>query len=65
MAFVKGERIIEDEGLTVIAQRVVGRGSEMHDSMVSVVRKRGDANEAPTRGARHDRGFRNPSSQQT
>src|SRR5712671_7790504 len=31
--FVKGERIIEDEGLIVIAQRVVGRGSEMHDSI--------------------------------
>src|ERR1700719_800861 len=32
-AFVKGERIIEDQGLIVIAQRVVGRGSEMHDSI--------------------------------
>ena len=32
-AFVKGERVIEDEGLIVIAQRVVGRGSEMHDSI--------------------------------
>src|SRR6202043_1683654 len=31
-AFVKGERIIEDQGLIVIAQRVVGRGSEMHDN---------------------------------
>ena len=31
-AFVKGGRIIEDEGLIVIAQRVVGRGSEMHDN---------------------------------
>ena len=31
-AFVKGEHIIEDEGLIVIAQRVVGRGSEMHDN---------------------------------
>src|SRR5262249_19953465 len=30
-AFVKGGRIIEDQGLIVIAQRVVGRGSEMHD----------------------------------
>src|SRR3982074_1397096 len=32
-AFVKGERVIGDEGLIVIAQRVVGRGSEMHDSI--------------------------------
>src|SRR5579864_1784346 len=32
-AFVKGERIIEDQGLIVIAQRVVGRGSEMHDNI--------------------------------
>jgi mannose-6-phosphate isomerase-like protein (cupin superfamily) len=32
-AFVKGGRIIEDQGLIVIAQRVVGRGSEMHDSI--------------------------------
>src|SRR5258705_4852297 len=31
-AFVKGGRIIEDQGLIVIAQRVVGRGSEMHDN---------------------------------
>jgi len=31
-AFVKGEHVIEDEGLIVIAQRVVGRGSEMHDN---------------------------------
>jgi len=30
-AFVKGGRVIEDQGLIVIAQRVVGRGSEMHD----------------------------------
>jgi len=30
--FVKGERVLEDEGLIVIAQRVVGRGSEMHDN---------------------------------
>ena len=30
-AFVKGERIIEDEGLIVIANRGVQRGSEMHD----------------------------------
>jgi mannose-6-phosphate isomerase-like protein (cupin superfamily) len=30
--FVKGERVLEDEGLIVIAQRVVGRGSEMHDT---------------------------------
>jgi mannose-6-phosphate isomerase-like protein (cupin superfamily) len=29
--FVKGERVIEDEGLVVIAQRVMQRGSEMHD----------------------------------
>jgi mannose-6-phosphate isomerase-like protein (cupin superfamily) len=32
-AFVKGERVIEDEGLIVIAQRVMGRGSEMHDNI--------------------------------
>ena len=31
-AFVKGERIIEDEGLMVIANRGVQRGSEMHDN---------------------------------
>jgi len=31
-AFVKGERIIEDEGLTVIANRGVQRGAEMHDT---------------------------------
>ena len=31
-AFVKGERIIEDEGLIVIANRGVQRGSEMHDN---------------------------------
>src|SRR5215468_3536391 len=31
-AFIKGGRIIEDQGLIVIAQRVVGRGSEMHDN---------------------------------
>jgi mannose-6-phosphate isomerase-like protein (cupin superfamily) len=30
--FVKGERVLEDQGLIVIAQRVVGRGSEMHDN---------------------------------
>jgi len=30
-AFVKGGRIIEDEGLIVIANRGVQRGSEMHD----------------------------------
>ena len=30
-AFVKGGRIIEDEGLIVIANRAVQRGSEMHD----------------------------------
>ena len=30
--FVKGERVLEDEGLIVIAQRVMGRGSEMHDN---------------------------------
>src|SRR5262245_37356263 len=29
--FVKGGRIIEDEGLIVIANRGVQRGSEMHD----------------------------------
>jgi mannose-6-phosphate isomerase-like protein (cupin superfamily) len=31
-AFVKGGRIIEDEGLIVIASRGVQRGSEMHDN---------------------------------
>jgi mannose-6-phosphate isomerase-like protein (cupin superfamily) len=31
-AFVKGGRIIEDEGLIVIANRGVQRGSEMHDN---------------------------------
>jgi mannose-6-phosphate isomerase-like protein (cupin superfamily) len=31
-AFVKGGRIIEDQGLTVIANRGVQRGSEMHDN---------------------------------
>lgn len=31
-SFVKGERVLEDQGLIVIAQRVVGRGSEMHDN---------------------------------
>jgi mannose-6-phosphate isomerase-like protein (cupin superfamily) len=31
-AFVKGEQIIEDEGLIVIANRGVQRGSEMHDN---------------------------------
>jgi mannose-6-phosphate isomerase-like protein (cupin superfamily) len=31
-AFVKGARIIEDEGLIVIANRGVQRGSEMHDN---------------------------------
>jgi mannose-6-phosphate isomerase-like protein (cupin superfamily) len=31
-AFVKGERVLEDEGLVVIAQRVMQRGSEMHDN---------------------------------
>ena len=30
-AFVKGENIIRDEGLIVIANRAVQRGSEMHD----------------------------------
>src|SRR5258706_16824 len=30
-SFVKGERVLEDEGLVVIAQRVMQRGSEMHD----------------------------------
>jgi mannose-6-phosphate isomerase-like protein (cupin superfamily) len=30
--FVKGTRVLEDEGLIVIAQRVMGRGSEMHDN---------------------------------
>src|SRR5258707_416385 len=30
--FVKGERVIEDEGLAVIANRVMQRGSEMHDN---------------------------------
>src|SRR6267154_878158 len=29
--FVKGERVLEDEGLVVIPQRVMQRGSEMHD----------------------------------
>jgi mannose-6-phosphate isomerase-like protein (cupin superfamily) len=32
-AFVKGERIIEDEGLTVIANRGMARVPEMHDSI--------------------------------
>jgi mannose-6-phosphate isomerase-like protein (cupin superfamily) len=31
-AFVKGARIIEDQGLTVIANRGVQRGPEMHDN---------------------------------
>jgi mannose-6-phosphate isomerase-like protein (cupin superfamily) len=31
-AFVKGGNIIKDEGLTVIANRAVQRGSEMHDT---------------------------------
>ena len=31
-AFVKGGRFIEDEGLIVIANRGVQRGSEMHDN---------------------------------
>src|SRR5437016_9529920 len=31
-AFVKGARIIEDEGLIVIANRGVQRGPEMHDN---------------------------------
>jgi mannose-6-phosphate isomerase-like protein (cupin superfamily) len=31
-AFVKGGRIIDDEGLVVIANRGVQRGSEMHDN---------------------------------
>ena len=31
-AFVKGGRIIEDEGLIVIANRGVQRGAEMHDT---------------------------------
>jgi hypothetical protein len=31
-AFVKGGRIIEDEGLIVIANRGVQRGAEMHDN---------------------------------
>ena len=31
-AFVKGGRVIEDEGLIVIANRGVQRGSEMHDN---------------------------------
>jgi mannose-6-phosphate isomerase-like protein (cupin superfamily) len=31
-AFVKGGSIIEDEGLTVIANRGVQRGAEMHDN---------------------------------
>jgi len=30
--FVKGERVLEDQGLVVIAQRVMQRGSEMHDN---------------------------------
>lgn len=30
-AMVKGARVIEDEGLTVIANRGVQRGAEMHD----------------------------------
>src|SRR5262245_10021432 len=30
--FVTGERVLEDEGLIVIAQRVMQRGSEMHDN---------------------------------
>jgi mannose-6-phosphate isomerase-like protein (cupin superfamily) len=30
-AMVKGARVIEDEGLTVIANRGLQRGSEMHD----------------------------------
>ena len=32
-AFVKGGRIIEDEGLIVIANRGVQRGAEMHDNI--------------------------------
>ena len=31
-AFVKGGRIIEDQGLVVIANRAVQRGAEMHDN---------------------------------
>src|SRR6516164_3656917 len=31
-AFVKGGRIIEDQGLVVIAHRAVQRGAEMHDN---------------------------------
>ena len=31
-AFVKGGRIVEDEGLTIIANRGEQRGSEMHDA---------------------------------
>jgi mannose-6-phosphate isomerase-like protein (cupin superfamily) len=31
-AFVKGDRIIDDDGLIVIANRGVQRGSEMHDT---------------------------------
>ena len=31
-AFVKGARIIEDDALTVIANRGMQRGSEMHDN---------------------------------
>ena len=31
-AFVKGGNIIKDEGLIVIANRAMGRGSEMHDN---------------------------------
>ena len=30
--FVKGERVLEDEGLVVIANRGAQRGSEMHDT---------------------------------
>src|SRR5260221_699819 len=30
--FVKGERVLEDQGLVVIAQRVMQRGSEKHDN---------------------------------
>jgi|GEM_PF-635954 len=30
-SFAKGEQVLKDEGLIVIAQRVMGRGSEMHD----------------------------------
>ena len=35
-AFVKGGRIIEDEGLIVIANRALQRGSEMHDNTNNV-----------------------------